>query len=60
MSLQQLEDGFVPRVGRGSCHTTTHHRSRRRSPTLYLHVVSLGVSQLGVAAEEAATVISIM
>ena len=25
MSLQQLEDGFVPRVSRGSCHTTTHH-----------------------------------
>ena len=53
MSLQQLEDGFIPRVGRGSCHTTTHHRSRRQSPTLYLHVVSLGVipRQLGMAAE---------
>ena len=25
MSLQQLEDGFGPRVDRGSCHTTTHH-----------------------------------
>ena len=53
MSLQQLEDGFVPRVGRGSRHTTTHHPSRRQSPTLYLHVVSLGVipRQLGMAAE---------
>ena len=53
MSLQQLGDGFIPRVGRGSCHTTTHHRSRRQIPTLYLYVVSLGVipRQLGMAAE---------
>ncbi len=54
MSLQQLEDGFIPRVDRGSCHTTTHHRSRRQIPTLHLHVVSLGVisCQLEIAAEQ--------
>ena len=53
MSLQPFEDEIVPRVDWSSGHTASHHRSRRQSPTLHLHAVSLDATprQLGVVAD---------
>ena len=35
---------ILPRVDQGSGHTTTHLLSRRQSPILHLHAVSLGAT----------------